>query len=162
MIELVRSWLLGVTGVAILTAMAENLMPRGTVKGVGQLTAGLVLMLAVISPILSLDLDSLLPNDSWEEEIAQSQLDLDTAQKKELEAIIASQLGAYIVDKAEAEGISCTATVVCQLEEGIYLPQQVTIQGTFQPDQREILLQLVEEGLDISQDNIFFTEEGES
>ncbi len=161
MIALVRTWLLGVTGVAILTAMAENLMPRGTVKGVGQLTAGLVLMLAVVSPILSLDVSSLLPDDSWEEGVTQSQMDLDEAQKKELEAIIAAQLGAYIVDKAEGEGISCTATVVCLLEDGIYLPQQVTIQGTLQTSQQDFLIQLVENELAIPQENIFFTEEGE-
>ncbi len=161
MIALVRSWLLGVTGVAILAAMADQLMPRGTVKGVGQLVGGLVLLLAVLTPILSLDLDSLLPSASWEEGVTQMEQTLEETRKKELEAIIAEQLGAYIVDKAAAEDILCTATVICEQQGEICLPVAITIWGVRSEGERSTLRNIIAGELDIPEENIVFTEEAE-
>lgn len=157
MIELVRSWLLGVTGVAIFTAMAESLMPEGAVKEVGKMTGGLVLLVAALTPILSLDLEEMLPVSQWEEvTITQT---LEEERKNQWEAIIVEDLAAYIVDKAAAEGILCTAQVTCRPEGEIYLPETVTITGTFTPQQQTLLCQLVEEDLQVEQ--ITFIEEGE-
>lgn len=157
MIELVRSWLLGVTGVAIFTAMAESLMPEGAVKEVGKLTGGLVLLVAALTPILSLDLEEMLPVSQWEAVTITQELEED--RKNQWEAIIVEDLAAYIVDKAAAEGIFCTAQVTCRPEGEIYLPESVTITGTFTPQQRTYLYQLVEEDLQV--EHIIVIEEGE-
>ncbi len=160
MMDLVRSWLLGVTGVAILAAMADRMMPKGTIKGVGRLTGGLVLLVAMLTPVLSLDMDALFPEGGWQVAIDQTEEELEEERKKELATIIAGQLSAYIVDKAEERGISCTATVVCRYEGELCLPEQVTISGVTQSDQQEDLSLLVGEQLGISQTKIQFTEEG--
>jgi len=51
MMELVRGWLLGITGAAILAAVADGLMPEGGVRQVGKLVCGLVLLFAVLAPL---------------------------------------------------------------------------------------------------------------
>ena len=45
-----RSWLLGVTAAALAVALAQALTPEGTVKKVGRLVGGMVLLLAVAKP----------------------------------------------------------------------------------------------------------------
>ena len=53
MMELLRQWLVGVTCAAMIIALADSLTPSGTVRKVGKLVGGLVLLLAVLQPVLN-------------------------------------------------------------------------------------------------------------
>ena len=53
-----RVWLLGVIGVAVLTALADSVMPPGAVKRVGKLVCGLALLAALLSPLPGFELSS--------------------------------------------------------------------------------------------------------
>ena len=53
MMELLRQWLVGVTCAAMIIALADSLTPSGTVRKVGKLVGGLVLLLAVLQPVLT-------------------------------------------------------------------------------------------------------------
>ena len=53
--ELLRTWVLGVTAASLVIAVAEAIMPRGTVKKVGKLTGGLILVLVRLQPLAKLD-----------------------------------------------------------------------------------------------------------
>ena len=55
MMGLVRQWLLGVTCTAMVLALAQALAPEGSVKKVCRLAGGLALLLAAVSPLLSLE-----------------------------------------------------------------------------------------------------------
>ena len=55
MMELLRQWLVGVTCAAMIIALADSLTPPGTVRKVGKLVGGLVLLLAVLQPVLTFD-----------------------------------------------------------------------------------------------------------
>ena len=46
-----REWLLGVVAAALAVSLAQSLTPDGTVKRVGRLVGGLVLLLAVVRPL---------------------------------------------------------------------------------------------------------------
>lgn len=159
MMDLVRSWLLGVTGVAIFTAMAEGLMPEGSVKQVGKLTGGLVLLVVALTPILSLNLEGLFPVEQWEHQLATSEEELEEGRKNQWEGLIVEELETYIVDKGAERGISCTAEVSCRWSEEIYLPDEVVISGNLTEGEREQLRQLIEEDFSISAMNILFVEE---
>ncbi len=160
MLELVRSWLLGVTGVAIFTAMAEGLMPEGAVKSVGKLTGGLILLVAALTPILSLDLETLFSESQWEENQTALMEDLDASVKNQWEGLIVEELEAYIVDKAEGQGVSCTATVTCRQQDEIYLPDTVLITGVMSEQVQRDLTQMIVEDFSISETKISFVEEG--
>ena len=160
MMDFIRDWLLSVTGVAILTAMAESMMPEGAVKRVGKLISGLVLLVAVLAPVFTLDLQGIEGESSeWSEEIQEQAQALEEAQRKQYKTIIETEFATYIVDKAEAQGIHCTAEVICEQADEIFLPNRVFITGIFQPRQKSLLISLVVEELGVPQEHIIITKE---
>ena len=57
--ELIRTWILTVTVSALVIAGAEALMPQGSVKRVGKLTGGLILVLGILQPLVTMDYNPL-------------------------------------------------------------------------------------------------------
>lgn len=92
-----REWLLGVVAAALAVSVAQALTPSGTVKKVGRLVGGLVLLLAVARPLLRMDVTAWdLP--VWDTEAIEVQT---RENQKLLEDLIAGQVQAYI---EETEG----------------------------------------------------------
>jgi len=149
--EWIREWLLGITGMAFLLALAEGLMPEGSVKKVGKLTGGLLLFLAMFRPVAALDLDGLarqVEQYSWEQ--AASFGALREENQKMTADIIAEELAAYIEDKAAALGAECAAEVTCRRDENdLQVPDAVRLTGRFPAGTREALCRLIEEELSI-------------
>ena len=50
MMESLRTWLSSIVAVTLLIAMAESLVPEGTMRRVAGFTGGLVLLLALVRP----------------------------------------------------------------------------------------------------------------
>lgn len=159
--ELIRTWILTVTVSALVIAGAEALMPQGSVKRVGKLTGGLILVLGILQPLVTMDYDQLydlvntLPAGSIRQET------LDQAAQEPMKGIIEEELSAYIVDKGAQLGLTCTARVTCEAgEDGVPLPKSVTITGAMTPDQREELCQVITQDLGLArEDQIYISEE---
>ncbi len=144
MLELIRQWLIGITCSAMIVALAEALAPPGAVRKAGQLTGGLVLLVAVLQPLVHLDPAALTRS------LTEYKLDLslyDTTLEEEngilMKSIIEEQSAAYIQDKAAQLGIPCQVRVEAEGEEWP-VPQTVTIAGTLTPDQRAALSRQIE------------------
>ena len=102
MTELVREWLLGITGAAILTAIADGLMPEGGIKQAGKLVCGLVLLFAVLRPVAGENMTGLSERMSYD----QQQIALHAQQlRKEadlpMKHVIEAELSAASMDKME-------------------------------------------------------------
>ena len=103
--ELLRQWLTGVTCAAIIVALADSLMAGGTVRRIGRLAGGLLLLAAVVKPVLEVDLTVL--------SAASLRLEAEAVPAAEeagldlMKSIIGEETGAYILDKAAELGISC-------------------------------------------------------
>ena len=116
-------------------AAARAVMPEGPVKRAGQLTAGLVLVLAMLGPVAALE------HTDWE---AFSE-DLPTETFSEpadtsMTAVIEQELSAYLEGKAGELGLSCQAEVICETDEhGVPIPKEVQITGTLDEAQRQTL-----------------------
>lgn len=159
--ELIRTWILSVTVSAIVIAVAEALMPPGAVKKVGKLTGGLILVLGILQPLVTMDYEDLydmvtaLPAGAIAQEGAQ------THQYEAMKGIIEEELEAYIVDKGEALGADCTAQVTCTPGEGeVPVPTQATVAGDLTPAQQEAMSRYLEQELGIPpQGQIFDSEE---
>ncbi len=159
--ELIRTWILTVTVSALIIAAAEALMPEGAVKKVGKLTGGLILVLGILQPLVSMDYQDLydmvntLPAGSIRQE------SLAEAAADPMKGIIEEELGAYIVDKGAELGLECTAQVECAAgEEGVPTPQRVTVSGPFTQSQKERLIQWITEDLGIPREyQIYISEE---
>ncbi len=141
MMEGVRVWLLSILAVSLLCALADALMSKGPVKGVGKLACGIVLAAAVVSPVAQLDLESSRQwLEDWDVGLEQREEDLKKQVDEEMKPIIEQEYEAYIVDKAAQLEAVCTARVECRREdEGVYLPETVWISGSLSQQQREEL-----------------------
>lgn len=141
MAELVRDWLMGVTCAAMAVALAESLMPQGTVKKIGRLTGGLLLLLAMLQPLLrwqGIDLGELMAG--YEVEVQGYSTALEEENQNLMKELIAEEAGAYIVDKAAEAGFSCTAAVEVRTGEGgVPIPWSAEIRGTYTEGQRRAL-----------------------
>ena len=152
-----REWLLGVVGAALAVALAQSLTPEGTIKKVGTLLGGLVLLLAAIRPVAALDpqdLAALVPDQgTWEESAS------DVGEEM-IKALIAEKTSAYIVDKGRELGVSCTVRVVVGEDpSGWAVPRSVEIVGVWSKQEREALSQAIARELDIPPQRQIFREE---
>ncbi|MCI8651110.1 MAG: stage III sporulation protein AF [Oscillospiraceae bacterium] len=154
-----REWLLGVVAAALAVSLAQSLTPDGTVKRVGRLVGGLVLLLAVVRPLGALipraaSLPVMAYGTMTEEEAGQGGEEV-------IKTLIAEKTGAYIVDKGQALGLSCQARVrVTTDESGWPVPWEAEIWGQWTPEGKKKLSRAVEEDLGIPAQRQSFWEEG--
>ena len=163
MIALVREWLLGITGAAILAAGADALMPNGGVKRVGKLLCGLVLLSAVLSPLLDW-------RDGGAERSAvnggvnflQLSEELEQGRSEQMKLLIEEGLRAYSMDKMEREGLPGQVWVECELsEDGVYLPVSVTVDGVPGEEERRAVIRLLAPELGVESAGFVFLKGGD-
>ena len=137
--EMIRSWILGVTVTAMALAAARAVMPEGPVKRAGQMTAGLVLILAMLGPVAALE------HMDWETFLAD--LPTETAiepAEMSMQTVIEEELAAYLEGKAGDLGLFCRAEVVCETDEhGVPIPREVQITGHLDEAQRRTLSAII-------------------
>lgn len=151
MMELLRSWLVGVTAAAMIAAAAEYLMPEGGVKKIGKLAGGLLLLFAILQPFLSLedrDISGILSRYRIETDGYSAALEKENVRL--MKTIIEEETAAYIQDKAGRHAIACTVRVTCQLlEDGTPYPASVTVYGDLTVQQEQELRRIIAEDISI-------------
>lgn len=157
MLELIRQWLVGITCAAMVTALAEGLAPPGAVRKIGRFTGGLVLLIAVLKPIASVD------GSALSQALTEYRLDLEgyRAQLEEvnneaMKTIIEEQAAAYIVDKAAGLGLSCRVQMEAQEGGEWPVPWSVTVTGPLDKAQQEALTRQIEEDFAIPAERQFY------
>ena len=151
MTELIRNWLLGVTCAAVLLALAESLIPEGSVKRICKLAGGAVLLLATIGPVANLEeADFARITEGYQRRAEEYRDALDEETEILYESIIAEKTAAYILDKAEELGVTCRVSVTVGWEkDGAPRPAAVTIRGEWTQEQKEALNQMIASDLGI-------------
>ena len=123
MVEILRGWLLGLVAAALILTVLRALVPKGSIRPVARVTAGLVLLLVLLRPLAGLG--------GWplraryyelEREITALIEDYQTLLENELESIIADSTAAYISEIAASLGIDCRVQVEVLTEDGLPLP----------------------------------------
>ena len=123
-----RSWLLSVTACAVLVSIVQQLTDGGAMKKIVRFVGGMVLMLAMLRPLLSLTFDlPELDGGHYREALKET---LRAEQDSTLSDSIAARMQAYIEDKASSLGLSVRAEVQTALQGGVPLPDAVTLYGT--------------------------------
>ena len=160
MMGAVGRWLAAVIAVSLLCAVADALMPQGAVKRVGRLVCGLVLLGAVLSPLVGLDIEA---GQQWLNECLsplQRQEELEETVNSQMKIIIEQEYAAYIVDKAAQLGLDCTARVECERsEDGVYLPARTETSGLWTAGAQEKLIRVIETDLGVPRERQFYVEE---
>ena len=163
MMESVRTWVLSILAAALLLGLLESCAPKGAVRSVAKLAAGLALFLAVAAP-----LEERLPDwvgRSFREELASVTAFSDTlieTDKTYLETIMSRRVAEYIVSEAEKAGAAVTCSVECGwTEEGIPIPCSAVVRGGLTAAQRAALTDYASQQLGIAEDQIRFEEDVE-
>lgn len=148
--EVIRAWIVSVTVSAMVIAAAEALMPDGAVKKVGKLTGGLILILGILQPLVTMDYEDLYDLVNTLPAGAISQQRLEETSLEPMKTIIEEELAAYIVDKGARLGAACTAQVVCAPGEGgLLVPLRATVTGKLSDWQKGEMIRCLEEDLDL-------------
>ena len=156
--EILRTWILGLAGAALLCAVCTELTPQGSVKTVQRAVCGVVMSLALISPLLRLDFDGyslhLAGYRKQAEEIADQGKEISDSLSR---TYIQAQCQAYILDKARLSGVPVTSASV-ELRwsgEGVWYPVAAEIEGTYD----RALAEKIEDELGISRENQHWTDQ---
>ena len=160
--EFIRSWILSVTVSAMIIALAEGLMPAGAVKKVAKLTGGLVLMLGILQPIVRLDYEELFIVANGLENITlETQTEQQESNNELMKSIIEQETAAYVLDKAQTLGYSCTVSITCELgENNIPYPDSAEIRGLLDENQQRKMTKFINEDLGIPKEKqIYINEE---
>lgn len=133
MMESLRTWLSSIVAVTLLIAMAESLVPEGTIRRVAGFTGGLVLLLALVRPVLAGGLPDLtLETEKWTAAIEEQQASLSRQGEDALAALIAERTASYIWDNGAALGLEVKANVETRTgEAGLPVPQRVELEGPY-------------------------------
>ena len=145
MLDIIRQWLLGITCVALVAALAESLTPPGAVRKVGRVTGGLVLLIAMLHPLMALDQDALTRAlTEYRLELSTYSDELEEENRSLMKGIIEERSNAYIQDKAEEMGIQCQISVEVGEEGDWPVPESVTVFGSLSEEQQAELTQAIE------------------
>ena len=134
MIELIRTWVLALTGAAAFCAVATELTPKGPVKSVVRTVCAVGLAAALLSPLLEFDFPSYALNLARYRDGAAAL----TASGREAGAelnrrVIEERLAAYILDKARSLGATVAAARVTLKwdADGLWYPVAAEIVGDY-------------------------------
>ena len=130
--EFARQWLLGVIACAMAVSLLEQVCPDGSVRRTLRFAGGLLLLLAMLRPLETVDPGG----TAWDaggyrEAVARLELELSDTRENALADGIASELAAYIEDKAGSLGVNVRAEVQMKSEDGTYTPDAVTLRGAY-------------------------------
>ena len=142
MTELIRAWIMGLTGAAFLGAIAMLLAPRGRVRAVVGLVSGLVAVVALIAPVLEFDYGAYARNvREFEVSLELRTREWEEAQERLTSLIIRERSEAYILDKAESLGlVGLDVEVATSRDRGGWIyPYRVWLSGAYSASQRSAL-----------------------
>lgn len=108
-----RQWLLGIVASSLIASVAMLVTPAGRVRQVTRMTCGAVCALAMISPLLQIDPDTLFVSMAAYEQAAQSVMVKAEEESKLLErTYIEEECAAYILAKATEKQIPTDSVAV--------------------------------------------------
>lgn len=155
--EHVRSYLIGMICAAMAVAILSAVLKDGAVKRAVMLVGGLVLLMAVLTPIVKADLDK------FGQYLSQVELQTDaltsgiTVDNKELMAeIIRDKTEAYILDKAASLDAEIEVQVTVATDADYPYPDGATITGILNAGQKNSLQAYLRDSLAIPEERQVF------
>lgn len=149
----VTKYLLAVAAAGMLVSLMLPLLPEGSPRRVGNFVGSLLVILAVLSPLRSLD-----PSDMAEAiarirtEGREAVTGVEVGSRELLAAIIKEDCEAYIWDKAREMGLELEVVVTVDEGTGYPYPTGAVLTGAVTAAQQEILSRWMEENLGIARE----------
>jgi len=161
MTETIRNWILSLGGAAVLGALALAITPEGPVRSVVRMLCGVVMALALISPLLRMDMDTYsLSLAEYREKVAGLTGSLEDTRDRLRRTIIEEECAAYIWDKAQELGIQAgQAEVAVKWGDDCWVPWEAHMRFAVSGSQRSALSYILEAELGIPAERQYWNEE---
>lgn len=154
----IREYLIGVIAAALLCGIITTLTDaKGPIGMAIKLVAGLLMILAVVRPWVSISFDGLFDwTDGITAEGTSHMLSGQNMAQDTYRASIKAQTEAYILD--EAKNLGCILSVEVFLsDDDPPVPKQVRLSGNISPYARQTLMGMIEERLGIKREDQIWT-----
>lgn len=130
-----RDWIMGIVAASVLRSIAMALTPPGRVRSVTGLVCAIVCALALVSPVLEIDLDDLAVGLAEYEQMAEEVVTQSEEETKMLNrAYIEEEYEAYILDKAAEAGVAIeTVSVTARWDDEalVWYPWQAVLGAAY-------------------------------
>lgn len=149
----VRSYLLSVTGAAILCCIASRFLGKKGAGSVARLLTGLFLTFTVLRPLADRNIDFLSDFSlDYGDDAAQAVAQGEEISKKALAQLIKEETGAYILKKANQLHADIQVSVEVS-DDPVPKPVRLQISGSIAPNAKIQLQTMIEQQLGISKEN---------
>lgn len=152
MTEFAGNWIKAIACAAIICAAASALTPKGKVKSVQKLICGIVLIMAIISPLLNKDMPELsLDMSKYREEADKIVQNSESKENRLSRTIIENELNAYILDKAKSLGVTLQSVKISMRwsDQECWYPYEVTLSGKIAQREKDLVAGAIEAELGI-------------
>lgn len=156
--DAIRSYLLTVTGAALVCAVAQKIPIKGASSAVIKLLCAVFMTLTALSPLVNLELPRLeaVTGDIWS--AAQDTASMgENLSRDAMAQIIKEQSEAYILDKAADLGVSLSVSVSVSTD-ALPVPERVWLQGSVSPYVKAELTDYMENQLGIDRKEQIWTQ----
>jgi hypothetical protein len=149
--EIIRSWILGLGGAAALGAIAVAVTPAGPVRSVTRMLCGVILALALVSPVLDLNMDAYsLGLAAYREQAGELTGAWAETEDRLNRTIIEEECAAYIWDKAQELGVQAgRVRITAKWGDGCWVPWEAQMEFSGTDDQKIALSAVLEAELGI-------------
>lgn len=134
MLSLIKEWVLGLAGAAVFCAVMTEITPKGAAKGVVKAVCGMVMAIALVSPLLNMDFEAYSLNLAKYRTEAAAAVERGKEISDSLNrSIIEEEYRAYILDKALSLGaeLSDARVTVKWSGEGYWYPVECAFTGQY-------------------------------
>lgn len=160
MMEFIRNWVMSVVAVGMLVSLCLGLSPGGKVQKIGRFCGGLLLFLAVVTPLTQLDLTGSLQNfRDYCDQLSVTSDEVTQAGATLTQDLVISQSEARIQAQAKSLGADVTAAVTCTSQDGLPVPDSVSVTGAMTAWQRQQLTQWIMDSFGLTREQIAITAE---
>lgn len=154
------NWIRGLVAASVMTALSAQMIPRGPVKKITEVVCGVMLMGFLLNPIAKADGTAFsYALADYRRMTAELTQDMEAEEKQLLRAYIEQKCGAYILDEAQALGMTdLEAQVYASWENESWIPKEVHFKGQCSDGQRAQLTGFVEAELGIPRERQIWNE----
>ncbi len=161
MIEILRQMVLGVTAAAIFSAAMMQFSHKSAISEIVRLGAGMVLILALLTPLTHLTLPSFSGWFAQAYDVVERQTAQAQARNTEItHSGIASAVGGFLTEQARKEGLVCTVRAsMATGQDGTAELSDIEVRGKLTAQERTAVTELVTKNCGVAREHITFTED---
>lgn len=148
-----KGYLVGLTAAAILAALIRRAAPQGGEGRGARLGAGLLVLICMLGPLGKLNVTAGAKQVArWSYTPVMEADEVARESNRLMESLISRAAETYILDKAQAMELTCSAEVAVRLKNQYPIPWSVTIRGHGNQSQKKALTDAIASELGIPEE----------